>query len=368
MAANPLSSMTGARPRRLTTIVSVVFIEVLRLITVLVGALVGLAAGAGLHTAAGRSLGAGIGVLVGYVAGGIGGRFVDRGVRHAERSLVDVPAPELLAGALLGGLGFLVGLVVCIPLFVFFRRDFDYPIAAGVGWVVGALGVKLGTANGRRLAAAARLTRQLAPDQQAPPGSVLVDTSAVMDRAFLVLGRSGLLGREILVPQPVADEIATLSQGPDPVSSRRARRGLEAIAALGEAGVSVTVVDGEYPEATMTEEKVLQLASRLGVRLFTCSSEVARHRASIDVPIVDLRSLVAELSPDHIPGEHLAVDLVKPGRQGRQAVGYLPDGDMVVVNEAEHLIGTDGVPVVVLSTRPTAQGILVFARLEPGPS
>jgi len=43
---------------------------------------------------------------------------------------------------------------------------------------------------------------------------------------------------------------------------------------------------------------------------------------------------------------------------------------MVVVNDAIHLVGTERVAVEVLSTRPTNQGLLVFARLaqdQPDP-
>ncbi len=63
------------------------------------------------------------------------------------------------------------------------------------------------------------------------------------------------------------------------------------------------------------------------------------------------------------PGERLDVDLISSGRQARQAVGYLPEGDMVVVNDAAHLVGRLNVPVVVASTRQTSQGLLVFAHL-----
>ncbi|MGH9296567.1 MAG: hypothetical protein ACRDZP_01155, partial [Acidimicrobiales bacterium] len=121
----------------------------------------------------------------------------------------------------------------------------------------------------------------------------------------------------------------------------------------------------DVPEASMTEEKVVRVAERLGVRLFTCSPDVARLQQLIGLPIIDLRDLCADLLPDPIPGEHLSVDLLRPGRQARQAIGYLSDGDMVVVNDAEHLVGHAGVDVVVLSTRPTAQGVIVFAQLAP---
>jgi uncharacterized protein YacL len=38
------------------------------------------------------------------------------------------------------------------------------------------------------------------------------------------------------------------------------------------------------------------------------------------------------------------------------------------VSEAIHLIGTGPVEVTVLSTRPTSQGIMVFAKLNSGSS
>jgi uncharacterized protein YacL len=190
----------------------------------------------------------------------------------------------------------------------------------------------------------------------------------VMDRAFLVLGRSGLLGPEILVPEPVVDELRTLADGPDPVSSRRARRGLEALEVIRDAGVTVTVVAGDVPGASMTEEKVLTIAERLQARLVTCSADVARQQATFGIAIVDLRALLSDLAPDHVPGERLAVDLVRPGKQARQALGFLPDGDMVVVNDAAHRIGEQEVEVSVLSTRPTSQGLIVFAQLcQPAP-
>jgi uncharacterized protein YacL len=37
---------------------------------------------------------------------------------------------------------------------------------------------------------------------------------------------------------------------------------------------------------------------------------------------------------------------------------------MVVVNDAAHLVGANDVEVAVLSTRPTSQGLLVFAQLR----
>jgi len=347
----------------------VVFVEIFRLIVAVGGALVGLLVGNHVAaTSAGRALGAGIGVLVGYVVGGIVGRLMDRGVREATRSLRDVPAPELLAGMLLGSIAFLVGVVACVPLFVFVHQAFDFAVAAAVAWVLGTLGLKLGMAKGRQLADALGVTRRLEPMRQdVAVGGDLVDTSAVMDRSFLVIGQAGLFGPELLIPEPVADEVATLAEGPDPVASRRARRGLEAIDELRSRGVKVTFVQGDVPAGASIEDKVGILADRLHARVITCSSELARRREEANSPVLDLRRLASDLAPDHVPGEHLRVDLVRPGRQPQQAIGFLPDGDMVVVNDAEDLVGHSDVEIVVLSTRPTNQGLLVFARVADAP-
>jgi len=95
----------------------------------------------------------------------------------------------------------------------------------------------------------------------------------------------------------------------------------------------------------------------------TCSGAVKDMAKRRGIPVTDLRPLANDLTPDHPPGEQLVIDLVKEGNQPRQALGYLSDGDMVVVNDASHLIGREHVVVEVLSTRATTQGLLVFARL-----
>jgi uncharacterized protein YacL len=107
----------------------------------------------------------------------------------------------------------------------------------------------------------------------------------------------------------------------------------------------------------------LTVARHTGLRVATCSTTVLETAATWELPVVDLRRVTSELAPEHLPGEVLVVDLVREGRQPRQAVGYLPEGDMVVVNDATHLIDQGPVHVVVLSTRQTSQGVMVFTKL-----
>jgi uncharacterized protein YacL len=55
--------------------------------------------------------------------------------------------------------------------------------------------------------------------------------------------------------------------------------------------------------------------------------------------------------------------LIKEGKEYNQAVGYLEDGTMVVVEEARRLIG-HVVKVVVTSVFQTQAGRMIFSRLQ----
>jgi uncharacterized protein YacL len=345
----------------------VIFVEGFRLLFVLLGAIAGLQAGtAATGTSAGRVVGLTIGALAAYVLGGVGGRLLDRGLQQLVGRMRATPPGEVFAGTIVGTGGLLLGLAAGLPLVALVHSTLDYPGVALLAWVLGALGLRVGVTKGREIVRAAGLAHLLEPPVVPPPaGAVVVDTSALLDRFLLVLGRAGLLADGLIVPTFALDEARTIAASPDPVSSRRARRGLEALEALRQAGVEVRLIDAEVPEESDAGAKALVLARRIGARLATCSAEVARRGASAGLDVVDLRRLAAELRPDHLPGERLVVDLVRPGTQPGQAVGYLPEGDMVVVNDAAALVGSAGVEVVVSGTRQTSQGLLVFATLVP---
>jgi len=349
----------------------VIFVEVFRLLLVIAGTIGGNAIGneVGRNTTA-PVVGITLGALFSYLLGGIIGRLIDRGLRGAMLGLRSISAGSVFAGSVVGTTGLLLGLVAGLPVVALVHSSIDYPLVAAFAWVLCAAGVRIGVTKGQEIVRAAGLSHLLDRQAEPPPGTALiVDSSAVMDRYLMVLGRSGLLAGGIVLPRFVLDEVRTLAESPDPVASRRARRGLESIEVLRAGGVPVWVNDEEVPQFDDTAPRVLALAHRMHLRLATCSVDVADQAETEGVELVDFRRLATEMSPDHPPGEHLVIDLVKAGRQPRQAVGYLPEGDMVVVNDAVHLVGRSDIEVVVSSARQTTQGLLVFAHLfEGGPS
>jgi uncharacterized protein YacL len=344
-----------------------VFIEVFRLLIVLIGALAGLEVGRTVNASPAPVVGMVLGALVTYVAGGALGRFLQRQQGIAVAPFARIPPGELLAGTVTGMAGLVLGVVLCLPLLILVRSPLVYPTASALAWVLACAGFRVGTVKGGQVAASAGLSRLLSPPAKPPPGfAVVVDASAVMDHALLVLGQSGLLVGGLVVPRFVVDQVQAMAAAPDPVTSRRARRGLEAIEALRESGVAVQVVEDELPEIEDPGERVLETSRRLGLRLLTSSGRLRDAAFDHGVRVTDLRRVTEHLTPDHPPGERLTVSLDREGTQPRQAAGLLDDGNLVVVNDGAHLIGGGPVAVEVLSSRRTTQGIMVFARVAGG--
>ncbi len=81
------------------------------------------------------------------------------------------------------------------------------------------------------------------------------------------------------------------------MSSRRARRGLEAIEALRAGGVDVRMNEDEVPELDDTGDRALAVAHRLHVRLATCSADLAARAEAEGIDVVDLRRLACPSWP-----------------------------------------------------------------------
>jgi uncharacterized protein YacL len=103
------------------------------------------------------------------------------------------------------------------------------------------------------------------------------------------------------------------------------------------------------------------LAQSMKAKLLTTDYNLAKMAEFHGVPWLNLNALGKSLRPEMIVGERIDVDLVKPGKEDGQAVGFNEDGSMVVVNGARGFIG-HRVQAEIISVLPTAGGKMVFAK------
>ncbi len=342
------------------------FVEIVRLLMVVLCTAAGYWIGRGASTAAATpGIAAMLGCLVGYVFGGLFGRLLERAVDVVERTVERLPAAQVLAGFVGGCVGGLAGATLGAPLLLVAPLQLALPAAGILVWTTGYLGFRLAAGKSTDLFHMVGLSTR--PLVRARPfdgdDGYLVDTSAVMDGKLLPLVSSGLFHDDLMVPRFVLDELQGLADAADPTRARRAKRGLEMLDVVRrESMVRLYVLDDELPEIDAVDAKLVALAKRLQLRLLTTDTNLVRVAEVQGVPTCNLRRLAVELGPDVNAGEVLEVDLTRPGREPGQGVGFLDDGSMVVVNGGAQLVGTGRVPLVATSVVPTSVGRIVFAR------
>ena len=195
---------------------------------------------------------------------------------------------------------------------------------------------------------------------------MLLDTNVIIDGRLPGVFRCGFLSGAVVVPRFVLDELQRLSDSAEPTKAMRGRRGLEMMEKLRNApGMTVSIHDDAGEAATAeVDARLVTLARELNARLITNDENLVRVARLRGITVLSFRELAEALHPELSVGDELQLQLTKPGKDKSQAVGYLPDGTMIVVNNAAPQIGQT-VDVVVSNTLPTSAGRLIFADVKP---
>jgi uncharacterized protein YacL len=320
-------------------------------------------------TAVGLILGSG----AGYVLGGVLGRKAGATAEVARTSLRDVSAEQLVAGAL--GLvgGVLLGAGIAWPVFFLPQAYLAFPLFGFVVVLLGFLGYQVGASKRDGVLALFGQSSGLSP-KPAPTASLprVVDSSVAVDGRVLDVVRAGFLHGRMLVPSPVLSELQGLADAGDDLRRSKGRRGLEVLEALKrEPGVDVDVLDLEVPGVAEVDAKLVRICLDRGAALLTLDTNLAKAAGLAGVKVLNLHALALALRPPVAAGDEVPVLLLKAGKEPGQAVGYLDDGSMVVVERGRGHVGRE-VTVVVTSVLTTANGRLVFGRpageVEPSPA
>jgi hypothetical protein len=126
------------------------------------------------------------------------------------------------------------------------------------------------------------------------------------------------------------------------------------------AAIDVMIDDTNLPKMPV-DQMLLELARSMPGVIVTTDSGLARVADIQKIPSLNLHDVAAAMRPQVIAGEPLRVRMMRHGEHEGQAVGYLDDGTMVVVDHAGDFIGQD-VDAVVTSTLQTNAGRMIFAK------
>ncbi len=193
---------------------------------------------------------------------------------------------------------------------------------------------------------------------------VILDTSAIIDGRIVDIYKTKFFEARLLVPRFVLKELQHIADSSDAIKRQRGRRGLEMLQAIQkDSGLDIKIHEEDIPNNEEVDAHLVRLAKALEAKIFTTDFNLNRIAALQGVKVLNINELANALKPVVFPGETMEVRLLKEGKEFNQAVAYLDDGTMIVVEDAKKLIG-QLLKVNVTSVLQTQAGRMIFAKLE----
>jgi uncharacterized protein YacL len=193
---------------------------------------------------------------------------------------------------------------------------------------------------------------------------IVLDADSIIDGRVTGILHSGFLHGRLIVPRFVLDDLQAMAAAETNGARHRGQRGLDCLERMQKSpDLQVSVHDTRTdPKAENLNARLIETARLLGARLMTVDDNLTKVAKLQGVDVLNIHELDEALKPAVAVGQRIRIPLVRSGKEEHQAVGYLPDGTMIVVNHAVAKIGTTS-EVIVVSTLQTASGMMVFGEL-----
>lgn len=268
-------------------------------------------------------------------------------------------------------LGLLVGVMGSVPL-----RFLDVPILSNViSFVFVLIMIYLGYVlfdkrgdeiakvlfRKRREALATENTEPVVSQTPVIESSILLDTSSIIDGRILDVIKTGFISDKIIVPNFVILELQLISDSSDPLKRAKGRRGLDLVNELTKFE-NVEISQTDFKEIREVDTKLLKYASTTGSKLVTNDFNLNKVAEIQGVQVLNINDLANAVKTQLVVGEHINVQIIRAGSERQQGVAYLPDGTMIVIEDAAKLIDKT-VTVEVAKVLQTSAGRMIFADL-----
>lgn len=192
---------------------------------------------------------------------------------------------------------------------------------------------------------------------------ILVDTSVLIDGRIVSVAKSGFVTDTLAIPRSVVGELQYLADTADHEKRARARHGLDVINELQQLShIKVQILQDSTTVKEGVDERLLLLAKKYNASVCTVDYNLNKVAIVEGIRVLNINELAQSLRMAYLPGERTLLALTQKGQDSHQAVGHLPDGTMVVVENAFSKIGTSA-EVEFIRSLQTAAGKMMFAKV-----
>ena len=303
-----------------------------------------------------------LGILLFFVIFGWFIRAVSRALKRCEHMIMRHNAIEIIFAAV----GLIIGLLISVMVSFIFEIIGNSVLNHFVPVIITILLSYLGFQFGLR-----KRDEMLVflPESMARSVSMnarhavpkIIDTSAIIDGRILDIIKCGFIDGEILVPQGVVNELQIIADANDSVKREKGKRGLDILNALYDTDYPTQII---HPTRSHSEidTMLIKLAKHYHAQVITTDFNLNKVCHVHDVQVLNVNDLSEAIKPTVHQGDRFNLLLTKMGKEAGQAVGYLEDGTMVVVDHAKKYVGSH-VDLEVISLLQTSSGRIIFAKM-----
>lgn len=300
--------------------------------------------------------------------------IIDKQSRKAKKSieseLEGVSTSEMLNSTV----GLIVGLIIASQL-VKLYETFQMPWLTAALTIItylmaGYIGIIVANKKGPDIGAAINAARNIQYQSRRSRTKSIAATPKILDTSVIIDGRiadimkTGFIEGRIIIPEFVLVELRHIADSSDSLKRQRGRRGLDILNKIqADYGIEIYNTAGEksLEEIPEVDVKLLKLAQIMNGKVVTNDFNLNKVAAIKGVEVLNINELANTLKPVVLPGETMQLFLVKEGKEHDQAVAYLDDGTMIVVEDGRKYIGQT-IEVMVTSVLQTAAGRMIFGK------
>ena len=286
--------------------------------------------------------------------------------------IVSLLLANLLAIPFIGipGIGFYIAIALNI-LFAFVgmraflkRRDDIWGLAVSIAGIGGRISAKRDRSKSSK-EPHLHDGEGFAPHERAASRKVL-DTSALIDGRILDIANTGFLEGALVLPRFVLTELQGVADSSDPTRRARGRKGLGVVSELQKIkhmDVQIEDISMKELKRDKVDEALVELCKKMDAKILTTDFNLNQISRIEGIDVLNVNELANSLKPQFLPGEQVRIDIIRPGKERGQGIGYLEDGTMLVVEDGEPSIGETAM-ITITSMLQTAAGRMVFGKIK----
>lgn len=304
--------------------------------------------------------------LSSFIVGGIHAM-----IRYFICLLQRMPIQDLIGGTI----GLIIGLIIASFVGIYLSKVpfVGYILSVMLAVFLGYIGMIVGTKKKEDLFNVKGLFRTEPREKNV---SVLgrknseipkiLDTSVIIDGRISDIVKTGFIEGPLVIPNFVLEELRHIADSSELLKRNKGRRGLDILNMISDGNdVEVRIYKEDFPEIQEVDSKLIKLSQVLEGYIVTNDYNLNKVAQLQGVPVLNINDLANAVKPVVIPGDKMDVEIVKEGKTGRQGIGYLDDGTMIVVEDGKDVLGRQ-VEVVVTSALQTSAGRMIFAKIANG--